>query len=369
MSNQLYEIALMKIPKIGAVTAKNLISYCGGAEEVFRAKKKDLLHIPGIGLSLAENILTQDVLLWAEKEVQFLEKNNIQAISYTDKRYPQRLRNYNDSPLVLHYKGNADLNQTRVIAIVGTRSPTSYGKMMCEELVEGLKPYNILLVSGLAYGIDVTAHRHCLEHGIETIGVLGHGLKKIYPSAHRSIAEQMTECGGLLTEYPSDEEPDREHFPARNRIIAGMCDALIVVETALKGGSMISAEVANEYNKDVFAVPGKVRDKFSQGCNLLIKNHKAQLIESAADLVAMLRWEQEEENEQRKIIQQKLFVELDEYEQRIMNILAAAEDAGVVIDKISYQSGFSSSETSALLLGLEFQGLVRTLPGKRYVKI
>ena len=362
----LYEIALLKIPKVGAVTAKNLISYCGGAEEVFKTKKKDLLKIPGIGVTVADSILAQTTLQFAETECHFIEKHQLQALFFTDKNYPQRLRNYPDSPPLLYYKGNADLNQARVVAIVGTRSPTEHGKNLCEEIVADLKPYNVLITSGLAYGIDVTAHKQCLHLDIETIGVLGHGLRRIYPPAHRSVAQQMTTQGGLLTEYTSDGEPDREHFPARNRIIAAMCDALIVVETAAKGGSMISAEIANEYNKDVFAVPGRVRDKFSQGCNQLIKNHKAQLIESAADLIGILRWDAADALP-KKNLQQQLFIELDPHEQRVVEILRSGGDLGVVIDKISYQSNMTPSETSALLLGMEFKGVVRSLVGKRYV--
>ena len=265
---------------------------------------------------------------------------------------------------MLYYKGNANLNANRVIGIVGTRKPTAQGIAACEELVEGLKPYKPLIISGLAYGVDVAAHKKCIDIGVPTIGVLGHGLGRIYPPSHRSIAHQMIENGGLLSEYTSQVGPDREHFPMRNRIVAGLCDALIVVETAARGGSMITAQQANNYNKDVFAIPGRLKDKNSVGCNKLIKEHRANLYESPEDIAYILHWEYAENGEP---IQKKLFVDLTEKEKVIIDLLQEEDEAG--IDKLSFKSKIPNSVLASLLLELEFKGMLKTLPGKRYVLV
>jgi DNA processing protein len=360
----LYTLALPKIPSVGAITAKNLISYCGSAEAVFRATQKELLAIPSIGPHVVEQIKRQAVLHEAELELTFVEKNNIEVLLYTDKSYPHRLKHYPDSPLALFWKGNAPLNHYRIVAIVGTRQPTPYGQRICEELVNGLFGYDVLIISGLAYGIDITAHRKCVELGMPTIGVLGHGLSQIYPAAHRAIASQMMEKGGLLTEYHHKEGPDREHFPMRNRVIAGMCDALIVVETASSGGSIISAEFANSYNKDVFAIPGRANEPFSKGCNELIKFNKATLAENASDIARHMRWE---ELDHQKTVQSTLFVEMNPTEKMIFDLLQQSD--GMQVDMLTYESKLSSSMAAAVLLDMEFKGLVRSLPGKRYVLV
>ena len=359
----LYKIAITKIPLVGTINAKNLISYCGGVEAVFFNSKKALLKIPGVGVETASSIVEQSVLKSAEAEIEFIEKHNIKSYFYLDEDYPARLKHYEDCPVMLYFRGNANLNHHRNVAIVGTRKPTPQGRIICEELVEGLQAYDVNIISGLALGIDVTAHKKSVDLGIDTVGVLGHGLSMIYPSQHKAIAEQMLERGGLLTEFTSQLTPEREHFPMRNRIVAGLCDALIVVETANKGGSMISAEIANAYNKDVFAVPGRLNDKTSAGCNRLIKTHKAALIESAKDISYIMRWE--EVNKQ--AIQKKMFVELNSEEQKIVDLLQEVDS--VSIDKLSYQTSFTSSEMAGLLLGLEFKGMIKTLPGKRYMLV
>ena len=274
----LYKIALTKIPLVGAVTAKHLISYCGGVDEVFRARKKDLLKVPGVGEQTAESILNQQVLDAAEREIEYIEKHDIKPLFYIDKNYPQRLRSYNDAPVMLFFKGTANLNYHRIIGVIGTRTPSPHGVGICEEIVEGLSKYKPLILSGLAYGIDIAAHRKSLELGLETVAVLGHGLANIYPSHHSQVAMEMTRQGGLLTEFASHVGPERENFPMRNRIVAGLCDALVVVESAQKGGSLITAHQANGYNKDVFAVPGRIKDKYSQGCHQLIKRNQAHLL-------------------------------------------------------------------------------------------
>lgn len=365
MNNDLlYKIAITKVPKVGPITAKNIVSYCGGAQAVFEASPKELMKIPGVGRTLVENIRNHKVLEEAKKELDFVSKNKVQCLFYTDNKYPSRLKHFNDSPAILYFKGNADLNQQRIVSIIGTRTPSPHGKAICEEIVAELEKYNVLIVSGLAYGVDVTAHRKSVSLDIPTIGVLGHGLSMIYPPEHKDVSEKMMKKGGVLTEFTHRKGPDREHFPMRNRIVAGMCDALIVVETKEKGGSMITAELANGYNKDVFAIPGRARDKKFGGGNWLIKNHKAQLIESAEDMVGIMRWEQFEKN---KNIQKQLFVELSEKEQGIVDILRNENE--MAIDRLSYISKLTSSEISSLLLELEFKGMIKTLPGKRYMLV
>jgi DNA processing protein len=362
MTELLYRIALTKIPKVGAIIAKNLVSYCGSAEAVFKAKKQDLLAVPNVGEIIASNILRQEVLTWAEKELAFIEKHGIKALVHTDPQFPQRLRVAHDCPALLYYKGTTDLNHGRVVSIVGTRKPTAYGTRMTELFTEGLAKYNVLIVSGLAFGVDVAAHRKSVELKIPTVGVMGNGLQRLYPTEHRDIARRMCENGGLLTEYPSDEDPDREHFPMRNRIIAAMCDALVVIESGRSGGSMITAHMGLGYDREVYAFPGRAGDKMSEGCNYLIKNNKAALIESADDFAEMMRWD---ELDKTKAIQTQLFTELSDNEQIVMRIVQNTE-GGVLIDALSYQTQLNHSAIASLLLNLEFKGLIRSLPGKRY---
>jgi DNA processing protein len=364
MSNDLlYRIAISKIPKIGAVLARNLISYCGGVEAVFHTKRKDLIKIPSIGETLANNILNQNVLQEAENEIKFIEKYKIEPIFYLDKNYPGRLKNYHDAPLMLFYKGTSDLNQARIVGIVGTRKPTERGKAFCEEIVMELQQYNVMIISGLAYGIDITAHKKSVDLGMETVGVLGHGLDRIYPAAHKSTAEKMVRNGGLLTEFTSGTTPHKDNFPARNRIIAGLADALIVVETARSGGSIITAKIANDYNKDVFAIPGRLKDQYSEGCNMLIKTHRANLMESVADISYIMQWEIND----KKGKQRSLFVELSEIEQKIVTILTGEESLD--IDTLAFRTQLSPSILSMNLLNLEFQNMIKPLPGKRFMLI
>ncbi|MBI1226300.1 MAG: DNA-protecting protein DprA [Bacteroidetes bacterium] len=365
MNDLLYKVALTKIPMVGAVTAKLLVSYCGGAREVFEAKKSELLKIPNIGEVIASNIADKMVLVAAEKELAFIESQSITPLFYLHKNFPQRLRNLHDSPVMLYYRGNADLNHYRTVGIVGTRTPTPNGLGICEELVDGLKAFKPLIISGLAYGIDITAHKKSLDFGLETVAVLGHGLANIYPAQHRKIATDMAENGGLLTEFASHVGPDRENFPMRNRIVAGLCDALVVVESAQRGGSIITVQQAIGYGRDVFAVPGRVKDKFSQGCNFLIKKNMANLLESAEDLAATLRWAAEGDSIVPQATQGRLFEELTDQEKMVVDLIQKEEEAGV--DQLSYASKIAQGDLASLLLNLEFKGLVRSLPGKRYV--
>jgi DNA processing protein len=361
-----HQIALTFIPQVGTVTAKLLVSYCGGAAEVFKASKTNLLKIPGIGPQIAENIRSSLPMLQAEKEVVFMEQNGIQSVFYSEEKFPVRLKQLADAPTILYFKGSSlDLfNKSRVLAIVGTRKPTEYGRQICEDFVEGIRPYNPLIVSGLAYGIDITAHKKSVTLNMPNIGVLGHGLGMLYPESHHAVAQKMIENGGLLTEFPHKTPPDRENFPMRNRIIAGLCDALLVVETAASGGSMISAKIGVQYGRDIFAIPGRTRDKDSAGCNLLIKTDKARLVESAEDLALHLNWEK---SGQQKGIQKSLFLDLSATETLVVDTVKANTE--IPIDQLTYKTGLKPGELATLLLKLEFQGVLKTLPGKRYVLV
>lgn len=357
-----YQIGITLLPGIGDVIGKKLIAYCGGVEAVFKEKKSALEKVPNIGKKLVESILNQNVLSRAEEEIVFIEKHNVIPLFYLDKRYPARLKNCADSPMMLYYLGNADLNVPKIVSIVGTRNATDYGKAMCDKIIEGLVPYDVLIVSGLAYGIDTNSHRAALEKKLRTVAVLGHGLDKIYPYANKSLAIKMMDHGGLLTDYMSKTNPDRENFPKRNRIIAGVSDATIVVEAGKKGGALITAEIANSYNRDVFSVPGRIGDTFSEGCNFLIKTNKAALVQSAEDVAYIMGWELPGAEKKKK--QRELFVVFTEDEEKVVKVLRDENLPG--IDKIIQQTGLPTSKVAAALLNLEFQGLLRALPGKVY---
>jgi len=359
----LYKIGITLLPRIGAVNGKQLIAFCGGVEAVFKEKPAALAKIPNIGTTAISSIVNQKVLGKAEKELLFIEKNKIKPLFYSDKDYPTRLGNCHDSPIMLYFKGNAQLNGGRVVAIVGTRRATNYGKETCQEITSHLKSYNILHLSGLAYGIDSCSHREALENGIPTVAVLGHGLDRLYPSQNRRIADKMLENGGLLTEFISGTKPDRENFPKRNRIVAGMSDAVVVVESKRKGGAIITADIANSYNRDVFAVPGRAGDEYSEGCNYLIRTNRAALIENGSNLTYYMSWEQSEKQATK---QPKLFVDLNEEEQKIYDCILVSKEIG--IDKIAITTGIKPSMVASTLIKLEFEGLVRPMPGKLYRK-
>lgn len=357
----LHKIAITLIPNVGPILARNLISYCGGVEEVFMAKAARLKKVPGIGEKTAQEVLEADVLRRAEEEIEFISKHKIQPLFYLDESYPARLKECYDSPLMLYYKGNAELNCLRVVGIVGTRSATDYGKSVTEKIVETLTPLDVLVVSGLAYGIDVWAHKASLDKGLKTVGVLGHGLHTIYPSVHRSVAKKMVEQGGLLTEFISGSKFEKTNFPARNRIIAGMVDALIVVETRKKGGAIITAEIANSYNKEVFAIPGNLGNTFSEGCNFLIRTNKASMLDDLDEFISMMGWKQENGKPAAK--QAELFVELEPDEKVLVDML---KEQRMRIDEISVRMNRPSGIIANSLLSLELKGLVKTLPGKVY---
>ena len=358
-----YQIALTLLEGVGDVTAKNLMAYCGSAEQVFKTNQAQLEKIPGIGAVTSKAIVqNKTVLQRAEKEMVFLEKKNIQALFFTDKKFPQRLKNCYDSPVMLYYNGNADLNVEKVLAVVRTRTPSPYGKQLTEKLITDLTNSGCLVVSGLAYGIDITAHRVALDCGLNTIGVLAHGLDRVYPSVHTNYAEKMIEQGGLLTEFMSETNPDKENFPKRNRIVAGMCDALVVVESKRGGGSLITATIANSYNKDIFAFPGKAGEILSEGCNGLIKSHRANLIESAADVMYLMNWN--EKDSKKKSTQIPMLLNLTDDEQIIVNAFEGSKS--LHIDELCYATNFPISKTSSCLLQLEFSNVIKSLPGKLY---
>lgn len=357
----LYQIGLTLIPGIGDVNGKRLVAYCGSPKAIFGEKRQSLLKIPGIGQSAVNRIINQSVLKRAEKEIAFIEKNSISPLFFTNSDYPARLLNCEDGPLMLYFLGQANLNPARVVAIVGTRRATNYGKSSCNEFVESLRDKGVQIISGLAYGIDSCAHRKAVDSGIETIGVLGHGLDRLYPAQNRKLAEKMIRKGGLLTEFLTETNPDRENFPKRNRIVAGMIDAVIVIESDRKGGALITAELANSYNRDVFAVPGRVGDEVSRGCNFLIKTNRAALAESGNDVAYFMGWD--EKPTQRKS-QKSLFVDLSEDERKILEMIKEKGEIG--IDTLVIDSGLPSSKIAAALLNLEFEGLIESLPGKLY---
>ncbi|MCX7987760.1 MAG: DNA-processing protein DprA [Bacteroidales bacterium] len=367
MTNKyLYAIALSMIEGIGSINAKKLIAYTGGIEEVFREKKKNLVKIPGISENIADKILRVETLSNAEKELLYIEKHGIRALLYLDDEYPLRLKQCADSPIIIYIKGNASLHQEKIISIVGTRSATDYGKTCCELIMQQLKDreHKVLIVSGLAYGIDIAAHKTALKHGFETAAVLGHGLNTIYPALHAQYAREIAHNGLLITEYHSQTKPDRALFIRRNRIIAGLSDATLVIESAEKGGALITAELANSYNREVFAIPGRITDNFSNGCNRLIAENKAHILNSVEDLENVLGWKK---TDQPKYIQTQLFTDLSEEENVILSIIRNNEE--VLIDVISLESGIPIHKVSAALLNLEFAGLVKSLPGKRYKAI
>ena len=356
----LYKVALTKIPNIGPKLARVLVSYCGGIEAVFNQNRRSLEKIPGIGSFHANDVLSNTALKDSENEVEFVIKNNVSALFYLDHDYPARLKHYDDSPVILYKKGKGDINANRMVAIVGTRNASDEGKILCEKLVEDLNPYDVTIISGLAYGIDSHAHKSCIKNEMSTFGVLAHGLDRVYPATNTNLSRQMMEKGGMLTEFTSGTNPDRENFPMRNRIVAGMSDVVVVVESANKGGSLITAEFANGYNKDVFAFPGRPSDENFKGCNKLIKINKAALIESALDIAYVMQWDQEKPSE----IQTSLFVELTEEEQKIAELLKSEKTQSM--DEMSYKLGKTQSELATLLLGLEFSNVIVSLPGKNY---
>ncbi|MBN1925264.1 MAG: DNA-processing protein DprA [Prolixibacteraceae bacterium] len=364
MSALNYQIALSMFPRIGAVNARRLVAYLGSLDAVFEAPGKAFKDIPGIGNNLIKIILEKrtEMLEEALREVEFIRKHKIETYFYLNKAFPKRLAQCDDAPVILFQKGNADLNHQRIVSIVGTRSATEYGRELTGELIKGLAltGIEVLVVSGLAFGIDGVAHKAALKNKFPTIGVVGHGLDKLYPSAHKSLAREMIDAGGgILTDFPSGSKIDPGNFPRRNRIIAGLADCTIVVESAGKGGALVTADIANSYNRDVFAFPGKVSDQYSAGCNNLIKKNEAALITSAADLIAYMGWEANA-----KPRQQVMMIDLDDEEKQVVEILSGSEI--ITTDFASRKLNLSVQKINSLMLTLEFKGVLKSLPGNRF---
>jgi DNA processing protein len=357
-----YRIALTLVPQIGCVQARILVAHFENVESIFKTRKSELEKIEGIGLIRARAIKSFYDFQKVEKEIAFIEKYNIQALFLTDKNYPQRLLHCYDPPTLLYYKGTVDLNSPKTIAIIGTRSNSDYGKQLTERLIREISELNVVIASGLAFGIDAIAHRAALKNKLPTIGVLAHGLNKIYPSEHSALAKEMIQNGGLLTEFRNNIKPDKHNFPIRNRIVAGMTDATIVIETGIKGGSMITAGFANEYNRDVFAFPGKITDIKSAGCNYLIKSNKAVLLTDAQQLIDYMGWSVRAKSTPAS--QKELFIQLTEDEKEIVDILK--ENETTHIDELNIKSGIANSATATAILSLELKGIVRSLPGKLF---
>lgn len=359
----LYKIGLSIIPGIGGILARNIVAYVGSVEGIFSESVKSLQKIPGIGEVNAHRIKDKSILTKAEKELQFVTKHEIDVLFYTDKNFPRRLKTCIDAPVILYTRGNLDLDEQRIVSIVGTRNASNYGKQICEELIQKLseRNYKTLIVSGLAYGIDIHAHKSALKFNLPTVGVIAHGLDKLYPSLHAETAKKMLDYGGLVTDFPSRTKIDPSNFIRRNRIIAGLADATIVVESAAKGGALITAEIASSYNRDVFAFPGRAGDVYSKGCNQLIRNSGANLIEGIDDLEYFMGWEQ---TSKKQVVQPSLFVELTGDEEKIVNLLR--ENGELFIDQISSELTLPVSRISAMLLSLEFKNVVIAMPGKMY---
>lgn len=353
-----YTIALSMVPGIGHIRGQQLIEHCEGAEATFQENKKLLLK-----LASKKNAFSIDEILeMAKKELDYIQENNITALSYTDPGFPKRLKECADHPLILYTQGNMNLDQKVVISIVGSRNATIKGREFCKKLIQELSKHDPLIISGLAYGMDITAHNEALKLGLQTVAVVGSGLKIIYPNQHRAIAKKMMENGGLISDYPSETKLLPAQFAERNRIVAGLSDATIVVESAIKGGSMITARLAMDYDREVYAVPGRPDDELSKGCHHLIKKNKAALIESAADVEYYLGLDQKKQK--KKASQTKLFQELSSEEKEISKQLT--KNSQQAIDEISLLTGIPIHKTSVILLELEFKGIVRSLPGKMY---
>lgn len=363
---KLYAAALTRIPGLGNANTCNLMKQAGSAAAIFKNRKELPEMIPGVTEKLVKALDYPEAFKRAEEELVFAEKNHIQCLAFNDKGYPARLRECDDAPIMLYYRGNAELNALKVISIVGTRHATPYGLDLCNTFIRDLSEIcpDLLIISGLAYGIDIQAHRTALQYKIPTIGVLAHGLDRIYPSAHRKTAISMLDQGGLLTEFMSGTNPDKQNFVKRNRIVAGMCDAAIVVESAAKGGALITAELAESYHKDCFAFPGKVTDIYSAGCNGLIKSNKASLILNAEDFVQAMGWDFQTKAKTCNV-QRELFPELSEEEKLIIQVLEKNTE-GMQINNLVVDCNIPINQISGILFELEMKGVIRAMAGGIY---
>jgi len=357
----IYTLALQHIPNLGDTTAKKLLRQFGDAENIFREKKANILKIDGIGSVRIQELHNPKHLKAAEEELEFIQKNNIQTHYYQDNDYPDKLKHCIDAPILMFSRGNIDLKKKRIISIVGTRQITQQGISFCEQLIEDLSALDPVIISGFAYGVDITAQRAAARNKLQTIGCLAHGLNQIYPKSHKRYMAEIEENGGFFTDFWSTDKFDRNNFLKRNRIIAGLSEATIVIESAEKGGALVTADIANSYDREVFAVPGRPSDKFSIGCNNLIKAQNAHVLTSAADLVYILNWKIEEEQ---KSIQKQLFIELEMEEQQLYDFLKV--EGKTELDQVALQCKLPTFKAASLLLNMELKGAVRPLPGKLF---
>jgi DNA processing protein len=361
-ASKIYQVAINLLPGIGNLLARQLISYCGSSENVFLLSKKKLMQIPGIGCKIANSIQNQSTFQAAQEIISKCEGYNIRILHFTDEDYPQRLKQLYDAPDLLFYKGNSKLNHSKIISIVGTRRVTSYGRTITERIVQDLRKHNVTIVSGLAYGVDHIAHKEALNVGLPTIGVIAGGMNNIYPALHIRTVDRMYQHGGIITEHEPDVIPEAHFFPERNRIIAGISDAVIVIEAAKKGGALITAEFANNYNREVFAVPGQIGQNYSVGCNNLIKSHKANIFTAVADLEYILNWEPVKPEESNNVMNS---ADLSIPEKKIIKVLQQNIN-GILIDDLSWKSQIPINQIASHLLNLEFRGFVKALPGKKF---
>ena len=358
----LYTLALQRTPNLGDTSAKKLLRAVGSAEAIFKEKKHNLLKIDGIGSFKLKNLNENQQLTEAEAELRFIKDNDIEFSYFLDKTYPERLKHCLDGPILFFHSGNIDLKNKKIISIVGTRKVTTYGTVFCEKLIEELAPLDPIIVSGFAYGVDITAHKAAMDNNLQTIACLAHGLNQVYPKVHKKYVTKVEQHGGFITEFWSNDPFDRNNFLKRNRIIAGLSEATIVIESAEKGGSLVTADIANSYNREVFAVPGRSSDKQSQGCNNLIKRQQAHLLTNAADLIYQLGWELEEKD--KKPQQTQLFVELTEEEKTIYRFLKQKDKE--LLDIIALECQIPTFKVATILLNMELKGVVRPLPGKLF---
>lgn len=346
---------------MGDILAKKLIATVGSAEAVFSEKKHLLQKINGIGSFTIQHLLDESNLKIVEKELDYIQRHKIKYTYFLDNDYPQNLQHCIDAPILLFQDGNMNLSNDRIISIVGTRNMTRYGQEFCEELISVLTPYNPIIVSGFAYGVDICAHKASMKNNLQTIAVLAHGLEQIYPKVHKRYIHQVNENGGFLTEFFHNETPLRENFLKRNRIVAGISKATIIIESAEKGGSLVTADIANSYDRDVFAVPGKVTDRMSSGCNDLIRNHKAHLLQSSNDLIKLLNWDIPLVSGPK---QKQLFIELSEQEQKVYDYLQ--NKGQQLLDVISFETNLPVYQLATILLQMELKGVIKPLPGKMF---
>jgi DNA processing protein len=366
-----FEVALSFLPHVGDQLTKVLVSYCGSAKAVFDTPVPKLMKVPGVGEKVAKSIRDngRHALVEAEDVLKKAADKNVELLFYTSPKYPNRLKQLPDAPPLLYFRGNSDLNHRRIISIVGTRKPTSYGQGITERIVEELKPYNVMIVSGLAYGIDIAAHRAALQAGLPTIGVMASGPDTIYPGVHKKYAEKMLEQGGVITENTFGTKPDAPRFPARNRIIAGMSDCTIVIEAAFKSGTLITADIAHSYDKEVMAVPGNINSPMSEGTNWLIKSHKAAVLTSTQDLIELLNWDVEDKLASKRAAAIPVLDPADFTPEEMQVLQVLIQSGEEQMDNLGWKSQVPVNQLASVLLGLEFKGMVKALPGKRFALI